>query len=194
MGEVRPQGKKYNSRVCLTPHMPLEKGLVQVYTGEGKGKTTAAVGLGLRAAGQGLKVYMIQFMKGRRYGEVAATEEMENFVIEQFGRDEFVKKGTPEEVDVRLAREGLKRAREIVTGGEWDVVILDEVNVAVDFGLLSLRSLTELIEMKPPHVELVLTGRYARPEVLEMADLVTEMVEVKHPYQKGVLARRGIDF
>jgi len=175
-------------------HMRLKKGFVQVYTGEGKGKTTAAVGLGLRAAGQGLKVYMIQFMKGRRYGEVAATEEMENFRIEQFGRDEFVRKGDPEEVDVRLAREGLRRAQEIIKGGEWDVVILDEVNVAVDYGLLSLRDVIELVEMKPPHVELILTGRYAREEIIEKGDLVTEMVEVKHPFQKGVLARRGIDF
>lgn len=174
--------------------MGLEKGYVHVYTGHGKGKTTAALGLGLRAAGAGLKVYMIQFMKGRRYSEIDAVEQLQNFTIVQFGRDEFVSKENPEQIDVDLAQQGLEHAKEIIKKGEHDLVILDEINVAVDFNLIPLEDVLRLLREKPGKVELVLTGRYASPELVKDADLVTEMLEIKHPYQEGVLARKGIDY
>ncbi|HID26100.1 MAG TPA: cob(I)yrinic acid a,c-diamide adenosyltransferase [Thermoplasmata archaeon] len=174
--------------------MGLEKGYVHVYTGHGKGKTTAALGLGLRAAGAGLKVYMIQFMKGRRYSEIDAVEQLQNFTIIQFGRDEFVSKENPQQIDVDLAQQGLEHAREIIKKGEHDLVILDEINVAADYNLIPLEDLLRLLREKPEKVELVLTGRYASPELVKDADLVTEMLEIKHPYQEDVLARKGIDY
>ncbi|HEC82111.1 MAG TPA: cob(I)yrinic acid a,c-diamide adenosyltransferase [Thermoplasmatales archaeon] len=174
--------------------MGLEKGYVHVYTGPGKGKTTAALGLGLRAAGAGLKVYMIQFMKGRRYSEIDAVEQLQNFTIVQFGRDEFVSKENPEQIDIDLAQQGLEHANEIIKTGEHDLVILDEINVALDYNLIPLEDTLRLIREKPEKVELVLTGRYASPELVKQADLVTEMLEIKHPFQKGVLARKGIDY
>ncbi|HHH80214.1 MAG TPA: cob(I)yrinic acid a,c-diamide adenosyltransferase [Thermoplasmatales archaeon] len=174
--------------------MSLKKGYIHIYTGNGKGKTTAALGLGLRAAGAGLKVYMIQFMKGRRYSEIDAVEQLQNFTIVQFGRDEFVSKENPEQIDVDLAQKGLKHAEEIIKKGEYDLVILDEINVAIDFNLVALKDVLKLVEEKPEKVELVLTGRYASPELVKHADLVTEMLEIKHPFQKGVLARKGIDY
>lgn len=174
--------------------MSLEKGYIHVYTGPGKGKTTSALGLGLRAAGAGLKVYMIQFMKGRRYSELDAVENLHNFTIVQYGRDEFVSKENPEQIDIDLAQHGFTRAQEIVKNGKYDMLILDEINVAVDYNLISLKDVLKLIEEKPEKLELVLTGRYADPELSKIADLVTEMLEIKHPYQQGVLARKGIDY
>ena len=174
--------------------MSLEKGYVHVYTGSGKGKTTAALGLGLRAAGAGFKVHMIQFMKGRRYSELDAVEKIPNFTISQHGRDEFVSKENPEQIDINLAQEGFAHAQEIIKNGKYDMVILDEINVAVDYNLVPLDDLLELIEEKPEKLELVLTGRYAHPELVKMADLVTEMLEIKHPYQHGVQARKGVDY
>jgi cob(I)alamin adenosyltransferase len=174
--------------------MAFKRGYVQVYTGNGKGKTTASLGLGLRASGDGLKVYMVQFMKGRRYSEINAIEKIENFTISQHGRDEFVSKEDPEQIDIDLAREGFEKAREILLSGDFDMVILDELNVAVDFGLIPVEDAVDLIKAKPDHVELVLTGRGAPSEFIEMADLVTEMKEVKHFYQRGVEARKGIEY
>jgi cob(I)alamin adenosyltransferase len=175
--------------------MSLDKGLIQVYTGDGKGKTTAALGLAMRAAGQGLKVYIVQFMKGwPHYGELTTVGQQPNITIKQFGRPDFVDKENPDPVDVRLAQEALDQAREVVKGGEYDLVILDEVNVALEWKLLRLEDVLSLLEEKPEHVELVLTGRYAHPEVIARADLVTEMREVKHPYQRGLSGRRGIDY
>ena len=174
--------------------MSLEKGYVHVYNGPGKGKTTAALGLGLRAAGAGLKVYMIQFMKGRRYSELDSVEHLSNFTIVQYGRDEFVSKEKPEQVDIDLAQQGFAHAKEIIKNGKYDMVILDELNVAVDYNLIALDDVLKLIEEKPEKVELVLTGRDAHPELVKIADVVTEMLEIKHPYQKGVTARKGIDF
>ncbi|HHD15415.1 MAG TPA: cob(I)yrinic acid a,c-diamide adenosyltransferase [Euryarchaeota archaeon] len=174
--------------------MSFEKGYVQVYTGNGKGKTTSSIGLGLRAAGSGLRVHMIQFMKGRRYSELDALEHVPGFTVEQHGRDEFVSKEKPEKIDVELAGKGLSRARKVVLSGEYDLVILDEVNVAVDFGLITEESVLELIRSKPAHVELVLTGRYATEGIIEAADLVTEMREIKHFYNSGVEARKGIEY
>lgn len=175
--------------------MPLERGLIQVYTGLGKGKTTAALGLALRAAGQGLKVYIIQFMKGwPDYGELVSVEKLPNITLRQFGRPEFVDKDSPDPEDVRQAHEALAHARQIITGGEHDIVVLDEINVALDFGLISLAEVLGLLDAKPEQVELVLTGRYAQAEVVKRADLVTEMLNIKHPYAEGVQGRRGIEY
>ena len=172
----------------------LKKGTVQVFTGNGKGKTTAALGCGLRASGQGFRVLMIQFMKGRRYGEVDAVKNVPGFEILQFGRDTFVEKGNPHAEDVELAREGFEKALGVLVSGQYDMVILDEMNVAVDYGLVPLEDALRLIELKPPHVELILTGRYAHEKIKAAAQTVTEMVEVKHHYAAGVEARNGIEY
>jgi cob(I)alamin adenosyltransferase len=172
----------------------LEKGYIHVYTGPGKGKTTAALGLALRATGAGFKIIMIQFMKGRRYNEINSIEKIPNFKIVQYGRDEFVSKKNPEKIDIDLAEKGFNFAKEVIKNNKYDLVILDEINVAVDYNLISLNDLLKLIEQKPKKLELVLTGRYAHPEIVKIADLVTEMLEIKHPYQKGIKARAGIDF
>ena len=172
----------------------LEKGYVHVYTGPGKGKTTAALGLGLRAAGAGFKAHMIQFMKGRRYSELNAIENLPNFTFSQHGRDEFVSKENPAQIDIDLAQKGFAHAKDIIKNSKYDLVILDEINVAVDYNLISLNDVIKLIENKPEKLEIVLTGRYAHPEIVKFADVVTEMLEIKHPYQEGVQARKGIDF
>ena len=172
----------------------LEKGIVHVYTGPGKGKTTAALGLGLRAAGAGFKVHMLQFMKGRRYSEIGSIEKISNFTISQHGRDEFVSKEKPEQIDIDMAKEGFEQAKKIVKNDEHDMIILDEINVAVDYNLIPVDDVLKLIEEKPEKLELVLTGRAAHPEIVKVADLVTEMLEIKHPYQQGVIGRKGIDF
>ena len=172
----------------------MEKGYIHVYTGPGKGKTTAALGLGLRAAGAGLKVHMMQFMKGRRYSELDAIENLANFTFSQHGRDEFVSKKNPEQVDIDLAQEGFAKAKDMIINSKYDLLILDELNVVIDYNLVKLNDVIKLIEQKPEKLELVLTGRDAHPEIIKIADLVTEMLEIKHPYQQGVNARKGIDF
>jgi len=173
----------------------LEKGLTQVYTGNGKGKTSAAFGLALRAVGRGLKVYVIQFIKGGfDYGELYVVKRLPNFRMEAFGRGKFVTEVPPTKEDVKLAKKALELAREVVSGGEYDVVILDEINVALHLKLVGVDEVADLIRNKPRHVELVLTGRNAPPEIVELADLVTEMREVKHPYTKGEQPRRGIEY
>ena len=174
--------------------MSLKKGFIHVYTGNGKGKTTAAIGLGIRATGEGLKVAMIQFMKGRRYSELDALQHIKNFMVVQFGRDEFVSKEKPEQVDIDLARKGFAYAKETIQKDAYDLVILDEINVAVDFNLISLKDVIGLLENKPETLELVLTGRYASPDIIKHADLVSEILEIKHPYQKGIKSRKGIDW
>lgn len=173
----------------------LEKGLVQVYTGDGKGKTSAAFGLALRAIGRGLQVYIIQFIKGGfDYGELYIIDKLPNLKLKAFGRGRFVTRQPPEKVDVEFAEEAFQLAVEAVKSGDYDMVILDEINVALHLKLISLKKVLELIKNKPKHVELVLTGRYAPNEIIEIADLVTEMREVKHPYRKGCQARKGIDY
>jgi cob(I)alamin adenosyltransferase len=173
----------------------LEKGIVQVYTGDGKGKTSAAFGLALRAIGRGLKVYIIQFIKGGfDYGELYIIDKLPNIKLKAFGRGKFVTQQPPGKEDVRLAEEAFKLAKEVVESGEYDMVILDEINVALNLKLISLKEVLELIKKKPKHVELVLTGRYAPNEIVEAADLVTEMREVKHPFKKGCQARKGIEY
>jgi len=172
----------------------LKKGYIHVYTGPGKGKTTAALGLGLRAAGAGFKVHMIQFMKGRKYSELNTIEKIPNFTYKQYGRDEFVNKQKPEKIDIDLAQQGFKHAQDVIKEKKYDILILDEINVAIDYKLIDLYDFLKLIQIKPEELELVLTGRYAHPEINMIADYVTEMLEIKHPYQQGVEARKGIDF
>jgi cob(I)alamin adenosyltransferase len=175
--------------------LPDGPGLVQVYTGDGKGKTTAALGLALRAAGYGLHTYIGQFMKGQQYGELAGAQLLDPYLtIEQYGLPTFVHvhQATPE--DVCMAHEGLERVRAAMHSGRYAVVVLDEVCVAVHFQLLTVDEVLALMDEKPAGVELVLTGRRAPAALLARADLVTEMHEVKHPYEKGVQARRGIEY
>jgi cob(I)alamin adenosyltransferase len=171
------------------------KGYIQVYTGNGKGKTTAALGLALRAAGHGLKTVIIQFMKGWiDYGELAGVRMLSPYVeIRQAGRDTFVNREDPDPEDVLLAQEGLELARGVILGRQADIVVLDEVNCAMDFGLLPVVLVLELLRNKPEGMELVLTGRGAPPEIVDAADLVTEMREVKHYYSRGVDARTGVE-
>lgn len=169
------------------------RGYVQVYTGDGKGKTTAALGLALRAAGAGLKVYIAQFVKGMAYAELKALERFTDLItVSQFGRGCFIR-GRPKPEDIRAARRGLEKVREILVSGNWDLVILDEANIAVFFKLISVEDLLDLIDKRPDPVELVITGRSADPRVIERADLVTEMKEIKHYFRKGVKARSGIE-
>ena len=171
----------------------LEKGATHVYTGNGKGKTTAAIGLGIRAIGAGLKVYMIQFMKGYSYSEIEALTAVKNFTVKQFGRAEFVDKQHPAEVDIKQAQDALEHAMTIISSGKYDVVILDEVNVAMDYNLIETCQVLDILEKKPENMELILTGRYAPKEITKQADLVTEMLEIKHPYYNGMPCRKGID-
>lgn len=173
----------------------LEKGLVQVYTGDGKGKTSAAFGLALRAIGRGLRVYVVQFIKGGfDYGELHIVKRLPNLALSAFGRGKFVTDMPPSREDVKLAEEAFDLAREVVYAGEYDVVILDEINVVLNLKMIEIDRVVELIENKPEHVELILTGRHAPAQVVERADLVTEMREVKHPYSQGVHPRRGIEY
>ena len=158
------------------------KGYVQVYTGDGQGKTTAAMGLALRAAGAGLKVFIAQFVKSEKYSEIFALERFPELITcRQYGSGCWLQ-GRPSDEDVRLAKSALEEVRRIVAAGGHDVVILDEANIATYFGLLTVDDLTALIDIKPPGVELVFTGRKADPKLIERADLVSEMREVKHYY------------
>ncbi|MGD9333325.1 MAG: cob(I)yrinic acid a,c-diamide adenosyltransferase [Desulfobacterales bacterium] len=169
------------------------RGLVHVYTGEGKGKTTAALGLCLRAVGAGWRVYFVQFMKSGAYSEIKALKRMGDQVrLAQCGSGRFVR-GTPSREDRQLARQGLEAARTAINSGDYQMVILDESMIALHQGLLTQAQIEALIETCPATVELVLTGRYAPPEIIAQADLVTDMHAVKHYYQKGVKARRGIE-
>ncbi|MGE5401418.1 MAG: cob(I)yrinic acid a,c-diamide adenosyltransferase [Ignavibacteriales bacterium] len=173
----------------------LKKGFIQIYTGNGKGKTTAALGQALRASGSGLKSLIIQFMKNFPYGEIAAIKHYgEHISIEQYGDDSFVfKKQPPEEHDKLTARKALERARAALLSGEYDIVILDEVCVSIYFGLFQAKDVIPLLEIKPDDVELILTGRYCPEELLNKADLITEMKEVRHYFQKGITSRKGIE-
>jgi len=173
----------------------MEKGLIQVYTGNGKGKTTAALGLALRAVGHGLKVLFIQFMKGNiDYGELESSKKLSPYLtIKQMGRETFVSKTNPDPIDIKLARDGFDLAKKAISNEEYSIVILDEINVAIDYGLIPLSDLLHLLDTKPKGIELILTGRNAKPEIIDKADLVTEMVERKHYFKKGVSARNCIE-
>ena len=170
-------------------------GLVEIFTGNGKGKTSAALGVVLRASGHGLRVHIVYFMKGNYpYGEQKVLPRLPNISFKTFGQEEFVDPANVKPEEREQARQALKEAQKAVLCGEYDLVVLDEVNVAVAWKLVDLEEVIELIKKKPENVELVLTGRYADEKLIELADLVTEMTEVKHPYQKGITSRRGIDY
>jgi cob(I)alamin adenosyltransferase len=172
-----------------------KKGLVMVITGNGKGKTTSAFGQALRAIGQGYQVCMIQFMKGRKYGEIIAGEKyLPNITFYQFGLDSFVMRENSAQVDIDLARQGFAKAKEVIQSGKYDMVILDEINVAVDFGLIPEEEVMALIKTKPPELDLILTGRYASDQLIEIADLVSEVTEIKHHYNAGIKDRAGIEY
>lgn len=173
----------------------LKQGFVQIYTGNGKGKSTAAIGQAVRAAGFGLKTYIAQFMKEFPYNELNSLKHLSEWItIEQFGGDEFVyKKELPGTEELAKAKKGLAIAKEKMFSDEYDIIILDEAIVAIYFKLITTENLIEFIKSKPVNVELILTGRYCPEELIELADLVTEMKEVKHYYQKGLTSRRGIE-
>lgn len=169
-----------------------KKGYIQIYTGNGKGKTTAALGLSLRAVCAGRKVFFGQFTKGMKYSELNAANYLPNFTLEQFGRDTFIF-GNPSKEDIEAAKEGLKRAEEALTSGEYDVVVLDEINIAIYYELLTVEEVIDMLDKRAENVEVILTGRYAKDKLTEKADLVTEMREIKHYYKQGVPARKGIE-
>lgn len=174
------------------------KGLIIIHTGPGKGKTTAALGLGFRAVGQGLKVLMVQFIKGSwHYGELDAARALgeDRFKILPMGRG-FVKVGAekPDPEDIRLVEQAWQYGSEKIRSGEYDLVILDEINYAISYKMLDPERVLEALKQKPERVHVVLTGRNAHPRLVELADLVTEMREIKHPYQKGISAQRGIEY
>ena len=169
------------------------RGYIHVYTGVGKGKTTAALGLTLRAAGAGLKVYIAQFIKSGNYSEINALQRFTDLVtLEQFGQGRFTK-GKPTAEDIEIARNGLLRAKVKLSSGQYSLVILDELNVAISYEIFAVDDILEIIDQKPDHTELVITGRNAAPEIVERADLVSEIQAIKHYFQKGVKARIGIE-
>jgi cob(I)alamin adenosyltransferase len=167
-------------------------GKIHVYTGNGKGKTTAAMGLTLRATGAGLTVFIGQFAKGSEYSEIKALRQLGGVEVHQFGRQCFIV-NQPEEEDISLAREGLESARLAMLSGQFDIIILDEANIALYYNLFSVETLLNFIDEKPDNVELIITGRYAPQALIERADLVTEMCEIKHYYTQGLQAREGIE-
>lgn len=169
------------------------KGYVHVYTGNGKGKTTASLGLSVRAVLAGKKVFFGQFVKGMEYSELKIVDYLPNIEIHQFGRDCFIY-NDPTEEDILVAKEGLEICKEVLKNGEYDLVVLDEINIALYYKLFSVEEVLEMIKEREHHVEVVLTGRYAPEEIVEIADLVTEMKEVKHYYTTGLMARKGIEF
>jgi cob(I)alamin adenosyltransferase len=170
------------------------KGYIQLYTGNGKGKTTAAFGLSLRAVGAGKKVFFAQFVKGKTYSEIEAVAQfLPDITIRQYGRGCFIRKN-PTQADIDAALSGLAEVTDIIRSGRYDVVVLDEANIALYYKLFTVEQLMDTMRQKQPETEIIVTGRYAPPELIEMADLVTEMKEIKHYYQSGVQARKGIEF
>lgn len=186
----RKAGTTYTSRQAH-----LNQGLVQVFTGDGKGKTSAAVGTVVRAVGHGLRVYIAFFMKGDYpYGEYETLSTLPNVTVAQFGQREFVDPNNVKPEERKQAEDALSAARQAMLSGKYDLLVLDEVNVAVGWKLIDTEKLVKLIEDKPKDVELILTGRYADARIIELADLVTEMKKIKHPYDKGISARKGIEY
>lgn len=168
------------------------KGYIHIYTGDGKGKTTAAFGLAVRALCAGKSVFIGQFVKSMKYNETRIAEKFDRVTIEQFGNGCMLTRAVDGE-DVRMAQEGLSRCEEMLLSGEYDVIILDELTIALFLGLIELEEVLKLLQSKRPKTEIVITGRYAPQELIDIADLVTEMKEVKHYYTQGVLSRDGID-
>lgn len=170
----------------------MDKGYIHVYTGNGKGKTTAALGIAVRGVSAGEKVFFAQFIKGMAYSELKSQDFMPNFKIQQFGKNCFIY-NDPTEEDVKLARNGLESCKEILKSGEYDIVVLDELNIAIYYNLFTVEEVIETIKSRASHVEVIITGRYADDKLIEIADLVTDMKEVKHYYMQGIESRRGID-
>jgi cob(I)alamin adenosyltransferase len=174
---------------------PAEQGLVQIFTGDGKGKTSAALGSLVRAVGHGLRVYIIFFMKGDYpYGERQILSQLPNVTVASFGQEEFVDPANIKLEQIAQAGQALKAAREAMLSSNYDLLILDEVNVAAAFKLVSVDDVIQLIKDKPRKVDLILTGRKADPRLVQAADLVTEMVKIKHPYDNGVASRKGFEY
>ncbi len=171
----------------------MEQGYIQIYTGDGKGKTTAALGLALRAAGHGLRTYIAQFMKGQSYGELRSIRLIPEIKIEQFGKDTFIHIDQASQEDIRMAKQGLEKASQAMLSHKYNIIILDEINVAIHFKLLTIAQVMDFISSKPENIELILTGRRAPQELIDRADLVTEMREIKHYYQQSVSVRDGIE-
>ena len=171
-----------------------KKGLIIVYTGNGKGKTTAALGVALRASGYGMKVIMLQFFKGKwKYGELRSAPKLETFEIRPMGHG-FTWESKDIEVDKRMVREAWQAARTEILSGKYDLVILDEINYALSYGFIPVEDVVDFLKKKPEMLHVILTGRNAKPEVIEIADMVTEMREIKHPFRKGIVAQKGIEF
>lgn len=170
----------------------LEKGYIQVYTGNGKGKTTAALGIVLRTICAGNKAFIGQFMKGQNYSELKAPDYLPGLKIEQFG-DLFFINGKPSQSDIDNAHKGLEKMKEVLSSGEYDMVVFDEINTSLYFKLIDVEEVLEVLALKPEKTEVILTGRYAPDEIIEKADLVTEMREIKHYYNAGVDSRVGIE-
>ncbi len=170
-----------------------KKGFIQIYTGDGKGKTTAAVGLAIRAAGHGMKTYIGQFMKGRHYGELTSLQDHPLITIEQYGDVDCVTKETITQKHIDKAHRGLELAEKAILSGKYDIIVLDEINVAIWFGLLTTQSVLAVLEKRPENLEVILTGRRAAEKLIKIAGLVSEIKEVKHYYQRGIKARDGID-
>ena len=168
--------------------------MIQVYTGNGKGKTTAAIGLALRSLGRGRRVALLQFLKLNETGEMRGLSRFENCQVQQFGTSDFITEETARELDRQLAQEGCSRAEEILRDKSADLVILDEINVVLHFKLIEIARVTDLIAACPPEIELVLTGRDCPPEIISLADYVSEIKEIKHPYRNGITARKGIEY
>ncbi len=172
----------------------MQKGYVQIYTGDGKGKTTAALGLALRSAGYGRRVFVGQFMKGQHYGELTVLQGIKDIDVEQFGDAGCIRREEVTDVHRQHARRGLERIEEVMASGKYQMIVLDEISVTLWFGIATLEQVLDVLKKRPEHVELVLTGRRAPAQLLEMADLVTEMTEIKHYYREGVPAREGVEF
>ena len=187
-------GEKASSYNPLSPE-PLRRGLVQIFTGDGKGKTSAAIGAVIRALGHGLRVYIAYFMKGDYpSGERNILSQLPNVTMDSFGSKEFVDPENIKPEEKEQAKKALAAAREAMLSGDYDLVVLDEVNVAVAFNLVELDEVLKFIDDKPEGVELILTGRRADSKLVQSADLVTEMLKIKHPYDEGVVARGGIEY
>ncbi len=193
-GTATKKKKSAVNKVKASPALT-ERGLVVVITGNGKGKTTAAFGQALRAVGQGYKVLIVQFMKGRKYGEfIAAEKYLPRLTIHRSGLDSFVMRDNPTAVDIELAIQGFELGKKAIASGKYNMVILDEINVAVDFKLIDLKQVIEMIKNKPPALDLILTGRYAAKEIIKLADTVSEVKEIKHHYAAGIKDRVGIEY
>ena len=171
-----------------------KKGLIIVHTGDGKGKTTAALGVALRACGYGMRVIMLQFFKGKwKYGELRSAPKLGTFEIQPMGKG-FTWESKDVEVDKAMVQDAWRAAQEKILSGNYDVVVLDEINYALSYGFLPVEDIVEFLQKKPAMLHVILTGRDAKPEILEIADLVTEMRQIKHPFEQGISAQKGIEF